>query len=124
MKTKAIILVAVGLLTIVTCVFFVTSCSGKKEVVVEFREGTLTLIPLNPNAVRVRFAQAGSQPQEELIFTQKINTPAYKVNETDDELTLSLEKISVIVDKQKETLRFTDQNGHLILQEKEGGRQI
>ncbi|KAA6311409.1 Alpha-xylosidase BoGH31A, partial [termite gut metagenome] len=42
----------------------------------------------------------------------------------DDELTLSLEKISVIVDKQKETLRFTDQNGHLILQEKEGGRQI
>ncbi|KAA6329046.1 Alpha-xylosidase BoGH31A [termite gut metagenome] len=124
MKTKAIILIAVGFLTMFTCAFFATSCSGKKEVVVEFKDGTLTLIPLNPNAVRVRFAQAGSQPQEELIFIQKVNTPAYKIKETDDELTLSLEKISVIVDKKKETLRFTDQNGHLILQEKESGRQI
>jgi alpha-D-xyloside xylohydrolase len=121
MKTKIFILIFTGILTL----FAFSSCSNsKKEVVVELENGTLTLIPLNPNTIRVRFTQAGAQAQEELIFTQKIKTPVYKLKETDSELTLSLEKISVHVDKKKETISFKDQNGRLILQEKEGGRLI
>ena len=40
----------------------------KKNVVLELEQGTLSLIPLNRNAVRVQFTQSGSVPMQELML--------------------------------------------------------
>ena len=94
----------------------------KKNVVLELEQGTLSLIPLNRNAVRVQFAQSGSVPMQELIYTESSPVPEYEVAEDDKSLTLSLEGISVEFDKGTEALTFKDANKRIILQEKVGGR--
>ncbi|WP_410490247.1 glycoside hydrolase family 31 protein [Bacteroides cellulosilyticus] len=96
--------------------------SEKKNVVLELEQGTLSLIPLNRNAVRVQFAQSGSVPMQELIYTENSPVPEYEVAEDDKSLTLSLEGISVEFDKGTEALTFKDANKRIILQEKVGGR--
>ncbi len=96
--------------------------SEKKNVVLELEQGTLSLIPLNRNAVRVQFAQSGSVPMQELIYTESSPVPEYEVAEDDKSLTLSLEGISVEFDKGTEALTFKDANKRIILQEKVGGR--
>ena len=55
----------------------------KKNVVLELEQGTLSLIPLNRNAVRVQFAQSGSVPMQELIYTESSPVPEYEVAEDD-----------------------------------------
>jgi alpha-D-xyloside xylohydrolase len=94
----------------------------KKNVVLELEQGTLSLIPLNRNAVRVQFTQSGSVPMQELIYTENSPVPEYEVAEDDKSLTLSLEGISVEFDKGTEALTFKDANKRIILQEKVGGR--
>lgn len=101
-----------------------TACISKQKenVVLELGQGTLSLIPLNQNAVRVQFAQPGSVPMQELIYTEKSSVPEYKVTEDDKSLILSLEGISVEFDKGTEALTFKDADKRIILQEKAGGR--
>lgn len=101
-----------------------TACSSgeKKNIVLELEQGTLSLIPLNRNAVRIQFAQSGSVPMPELIYTESSPVPEYHVSEDDKSLTLSLEGISVEFDKDTEALTFKDAKKHTILQEKVGGR--
>lgn len=55
--------------------------SKKRKVVLELKQGLLSLIPLNQNAVRVQFSQPGSAPMEELIYTEKLPVPEYEVTE-------------------------------------------
>ncbi|GHT42415.1 alpha-xylosidase [Bacteroidia bacterium] len=102
-----------------------TSCQKEKEVAVSFHDGTLTLIPQNANAVRVRFTRTGAPAtQDELVFTAPTTPPDYTVSENADELTLTLKQISVTVNKKAETLCFKDHEGRVILQEQEGGRRL
>lgn len=54
---------------------------AKEKVVLELKQGLLSLIPLNQNAVRVQFSQPGSAPMEELIYTEKLPVPEYEVTE-------------------------------------------
>ena len=58
-----------------------TACSSgeKKNIVLELEQGTLSLIPLNRNAVRIQFAQSGSVPMPELIYTESSPVPEYHV---------------------------------------------
>lgn len=94
----------------------------KEKVVLELKQGLLSLIPLNQNAVRVQFSQPGSAPMEELIYTEKLPVPEYEVTEDKQSLVLSLDGISVEFDKGTEVLTFKDANKRIILQEKVGGR--
>ena len=93
-----------------------------KEVTINLTGGKLCLIPLNENTVRVQFNLQDSIALEELIYTENVATPKYTVAETNEEITLTLERLSVIFDKSKEALTFKDQNGRVLLQEKAGGR--
>lgn len=91
---------------------------------IELPTGKLSLQPLNQNTVRVRFTKGQAVPKEELIYTEDVAFPAYKVKENNTSLKLSLEKMIVVYDKQRHTLTFTDAKGQIILQEKEGGRLL
>lgn len=101
-----------------------TACASKQKekVAIELKQGLLSLIPLNQNAVRVQFSQPGSAPMEELIYTEKLPVPEYEVTEDKQSLVLSLDGISVEFDKGTEVLTFKDANKRIILQEKVGGR--
>lgn len=95
-----------------------------KEVIINLSKGKLSLIPLNQNSVRIQINLQDSIVLEELIYTENVATPIYTINETDKEITLELERISVVFDKNKETLTFKDMKGNILLQEKAGGRLI
>ncbi len=89
---------------------------------IELPTGKLSLQPLNQNAVRVRFTKGQAVPKEELIYTEDVASPAYKVKENNTSLKLSLEKMVVVYDKQRHTLTFTDAKGQIIFcrKKKEG----
>lgn len=96
-----------------------------KKVIINLPEGKLSLIPMNQNSVRVQFhlqEQQDSISLEELIYTENMPIPEYTSEETGEEITLTLERLSVVFDKHKETLTFKDPNGRILLQEKAGGR--
>lgn len=95
-----------------------------EEVIINLPTGKLSLIPMNPNSVRVRFNPPDSVLLEELIYTENVPAPEYSVEETNQEITLILEHFSVIFDKHREILTFKDPNGYILLQEKTGGRLI
>lgn len=84
--------------------------------------GKLLLIPMNSNSVRIRFNPQDSISLEELIYTEKTPLPEYTTEETDNDVTLTLERISVVFDKHTETLTFKDPDGRILLREKAGGR--
>lgn len=110
--------------------FLYSSCaSGRykdtgKEVIISLSTGKLRLIPMNQDAVRVQFNQQDSAALEELIYTENVPTPTYAIKETAGEIILTLERLSVVFDKSKETLTFKNQNEGIILQEKAGGRFV
>lgn len=58
---------------------------------IELPTGKLSLQPLNQNTVRVRFTKGQAVPKEELIYTEDVASPAYKVKENNTSLKLSLE---------------------------------
>ncbi len=91
-----------------------------KEVIINLPAGELSLIPMNPNSVRIRFNPQNSISLEELIYTENIPTPEYSVEETGQKITLTLDHLSVVFDKPLETLTFKDPDGRILLQEKAG----
>ncbi len=91
---------------------------------IELPAGILSLQPLNQNAVRIRFTKEKNIPEQELIYTEEVESPVYKIKEDSKSLKLSLDKIIVVYDKLRHTLTFTDSKGQIILQEKEGGRVL
>ena len=102
------------------------SCTAteKGRVVLELKQGTLSLIPLERNAVRVQFAQPGAAPMPELVYTESRPVPEYEVSEDEHSLLLSMEGISVEFDKSTEALTFKDGSHRVILREKAGGRSV
>lgn len=116
--------VAAAALFLCTALLYTACTGGKKSVVLELDGGTLTLLPLNPNTVRVQFTQPGSVPMEELIYTEKVRAPKFRVTEDAGQMILSLDGISVEFDKGTETLTFRDAAGRVVLQEKVGGRAM
>jgi len=98
--------------------------NSEKAIVIRLENGTLTLEPLNKNAVRVRFTQVASKPAEEMIYTEKRAVPKCKVKENDKNLSLSLEELTVEFDKQSQTLQFKGRKGNVLLREKTGGRTL
>lgn len=112
-------------LLIASFTVFAQSKSFKNSGVdIELPAGILSLQPLNQNAVRIRFTKEKNIPEQELIYTEEVESPVYKIKEDSKSLKLSLDKIIVVYDKLRHTLTFTDSKGQIILQEKEGGRVL
>ncbi len=98
--------------------------AGDRSVVLPLERGTLTLTPLNGNAVRVQFLPTGAREvaMEELIYTETLSVPKFRVTEKDGRTVVTQEGISVEFDKATEALTFRDAEGRIVLQEKAGGR--
>lgn len=111
-----------------TAIFLVSSCGEKDNercVNIQTNNGTLTLIPLTENSVRVQFTQPDTtHVLEELIYTEALPVPAFKVKQTRNNVTLSMKGIQVEYDKPTDVLVFKDSGGDILLREKAGGRSM
>jgi len=91
------------------------SCSTK-EVEIQTEKGNLKIIPLTDNSVRVKMEGKSSVPSlKELVYTEKVKTPSFKVKESADELVLTLKELVVSWNKNEESLTFLNSDGEMIL---------
>ena len=87
--------------------------------------GTLTLEPLNDNAIRVRYQQAAVQLYpEDIVYTKEGTTPHYEVREDEETIRLIMGQITAVFHRKSNTLSFLDDLGNVILREQDGGRII
>ncbi len=93
------------------------SCS-RGSLSIDTTEGKLVLTPLTDNSVRVRISSDLSVPQlEELVYTEKVNAPRYRVKRTGESVTLTMELLTVAYGKADGMLTFFDKDGNVILKE-------
>lgn len=94
------------------------SC-GKPDVRIDTPQGELVLTPLADNAVRVQILNAGdSMPQlEELIYTEKVRRPSFRIKRNGDDIALRMKKMSVTFSADSQLLTFYDGDGKVILSE-------
>ena len=120
---------------IVLVSFFALSalCSGQEilsynqsaeGVDVSLASGTLSILPMEDNAMRIRFFKDIQPKDTELIFIRTSQKSALKVTDTPDALLVKGNKIAVYVDKQSGALSFADNEGITFLKEKENTRQL
>ena len=119
--TKKYVLLIFTVLLLCCCKHKNDTGSGLK---INLPDGKLQLIALNDNAVRVQFLKSDITNREELIYIKKTPVPKYKIQESDKEIILELNRIKVVFNKEDEVLTFKNQQGEIILKEKTGGRSI
>ena len=78
-------------------------------------EGTLMLVPVAEDAIRVQFVPDDAAQLEELIFTEKVPTPRYRVKKENGNTILSTAKMSVVYDSRSGALVFRDADGKELL---------
>ncbi len=92
--------------------------SCDKDVRIDTPNGTLVLIPLTDNSIRVRIEGQENMPQlGELVYTERVNTPKYEVKSENGRLALVMGGISAEYDGGSDILSFFDADGRLILKE-------
>ena len=93
------------------------SC-GQKDVRIDTKNGELILVPLTDNSVRVKVgAEAGAPQLEELVYSEKVRTPKFKVSRNGDCTVLTLKNISVEYNPSADVISFFNSDGSLILRE-------
>lgn len=97
---------------------FMGSCQTH-DVHITTAQGELVLTPLSDNAVRVRLTtDADSLPQlEELIYTEKVHRPAFRVQRSGDDVTLKMKNMRVVYSGSSQLLTFYDAEGNVLLSE-------
>ena len=91
------------------------SCTGGHGVRVRVVDATFMLVPVAEDAVRVQFVPDDAAPLEELVFTEKVTTPKYRVKKENGNTILSTAKMSVTYDPRTGTLVFKDADGQELL---------
>ena len=105
MKRLAVLLM--GVLLLAGC--------ARKEVRIDTDEGTLVLQPLLENAIRVRLEPADYKPLPELLYTEKVAAPKYKVSRKDG--VVEVRTSAMTVRYENDILSFFDADGRLLLAE-------
>ena len=117
-------LFGINILILLAC--FATANSNikisKTQVEVNTNKGTLVLLPMTDNAVRVTFFETEKSNLEEFVFTQTNGSPKFKVNNTAEKLTIVLSRMRVELDKANNELSFYNNNGQIILRENANAR--
>ncbi|MCR4824553.1 MAG: DUF4968 domain-containing protein [Bacteroidales bacterium] len=85
-------------------------------------QGTLCLEPLAEDAIRVRLTPEGAPDLGELVFTEQVPAPRYRVEHKGQDVTLRTARMSAEYRADTQTLRFLDADGQVLLEEK--GRDI
>ena len=82
--------------------------------------GTLYIQPVAENAIRVRLLPPSRDAElEELIFTENVQAPKFRVKRSKGTVTVSTRQMSVEYDAGTQLLRFLDAKGRVLLQEQE-----
>ncbi len=97
---------------------------AKDRVSISTPEGTLVLIPLTDNAIRVQVMPEGASLQEELVYTEKVQKPHFKTVKTETGVELSTASLTARYSKADGTLTFLDAAGEVLLSEIPGGRKV
>lgn len=91
---------------------------------IELPEGTLSIFPLSDNSVRVKLFKGDEVPVPEFVFTSEYKKPEFKVSESHNNIRVSLNKMSVEVNKKSGRLIYYDASGNVFLSESVGSRVI
>jgi alpha-D-xyloside xylohydrolase len=114
-------------------VLFPVLCQGQivkgfkqfsNRVNISITDGTISIIPLTENAVRIKFYKENEGSLQELILTSSNPTPEFKFSKFTSKLEIKTKNIVVIVDKKTGNLSFTDNSGKIFLNEKSGSRKL
>ena len=97
---------------------------AKDRVSISTPEGMLVLTPLTDNAIRVQVMPEGASLQEELVYTEKVQTPPFKTVKTQTGVELSTASLTARYSKADGTLTFLDAAGEVLLSEIPGGRKV
>ena len=90
-----------------------------EPVTIPVPDGTLYIQPLTEDAVRVQVVPPGARALEELIFTEIVQPPKYRVRRHKGNVTVRTRRMRVEYDASTFHLRFLDARGNVLLQEKE-----
>ncbi len=104
---KKILILLAGLLLLAGC--------SQKEVRIPTDDGTLVLLPLTDNAIRVRVEPADYQPLPELVYTEKVATPKFDVTKKDGIVEVRTAKMCARYENG--ALTFFDADGNVLLRE-------
>jgi alpha-D-xyloside xylohydrolase len=96
----------------------------KDRISIPLSEGTLNIIPITANSVRIQINGSNIKQDEELILVNKLPVPDFKVSETNDEIQLKTKAITVLFNKKTKALNFKDSNGNVFLSEKAESRKM
>ncbi len=100
------------------------AASDRGFVSVQVDGGRLTLQPLLDNAVRVRFTRGDAPEAPSLVLSERVETPAFRVNESATTVTLELAKLRASVDRASGAITFSDAHGRELLRELPGTRRV
>lgn len=95
-----------------------------QAVCIDTDQGTLRIEPVAEDAIRVRLIPEGARPLEELIYTEPVKAPKYRVERRGGDITVRTDRMSASYDAASQTLRFCDAAGRLLLEEQPGGRRV
>ena len=99
-------------------------CACSDSVKIKTADGTLVLSPLYDNAVRVQVIPDGQKLPEELVYTEKVRVPDFKVTESTSTVELSTAEMTVRYSYADGALTFLDADGNVLLSEVPGGRSL
>ncbi|PWG81366.1 glycosyl hydrolase family 31 [Pararcticibacter amylolyticus] len=91
---------------------------------ISLTDGVMDVIPLSDKAVRIQWHKGQLREERELIFTENVSHPVFKVDETGSKLVLRLKDMSVFFDKKSGAIDYRDAGGKIFLSEKAGGRKL
>lgn len=111
---------------------FLLSCNQpwyvvqKDSVIIDVPEGKMRLQVCDENIIRVTVSAIDtfSSRKSLMVNHQEKMISDFKVEEVDGGLKLSTSQVNAIIDKKSGAINFLDNNGHVILEEREKGRQI
>ena len=86
-------------------------------------DGTLSIAPMNENAVRVQFYKV-KEALPEFVFNSTAAAPKFTVVESATSIQIKVKGITVVLDKKTATLSYANSDGQVFLSEKVGARKI
>lgn len=104
--------------------FNTTYTLHKDHLSIPISEGTLNIIPLTANSIRIQINAEDIKQDEELILVNKLPVPDFKVTENNDEIQLKTKAVTVLFDKKTKALTFKDSWGNVFLSEKTENRKM